>query len=156
MAKVDYNKYLVRKPVYEVGIAAVGQRGHQAPSMTYMSDALVPGSNTYVEISWIYDVPEPNPYVFEHAHNYDEIVMHIGNDPENPESLGAEMTIEVEGQPLSFDRTTALFLPAGTKHGPLTWQKVTRPHIEMTVMLGCGDLKLASPGSNPDKQVHQR
>jgi hypothetical protein len=77
--------------------------------------------------------------------------MHIGSDPENPESLGGVMTIEVEGQPLSFDRTTALFLPAGTKHGPLTWQKVTRPHIEMTVMLGCGDLKLARPGRSPDK-----
>ena len=152
MPKVDYDKYLVRKPAYEVGVQAVGKhKGHQVPSMTYMSNGLVPGSNTYVEVSWIYDVPTPNPYVFEHAHNYNEIVMHIGSDPNDPEALGGEMTIEVEGQPLSFDRTTALFLPAGTKHGPLTWQKVTRPHIEMTVMLGCGDFALASPGRNPNK-----
>jgi hypothetical protein len=150
MPKIDYNTYLVRKPVYEVGARAVGKhKGHQVPSMTYMSNALVPGSNTYVEISWIYDVPEPNPYVFEHAHNYDEIVLHIGSDPENPESLGGDMEICVEGQPLRFDKTTALFLPRGTKHGPLTWQKVTRPHLEMTIMLGCGDFALANPGSNP-------
>jgi hypothetical protein len=152
MSRVDYQKYLVRKPAYEVGVQAVGKhKGHQVPSMTYMSNALVPGSNTYVEVSWIYDVPTPNPYVFEHAHNYNEIVMHIGSDPDNPEDLGGEMTIEVEGQPLSFDRTTALFLPKGTKHGPLTWKKVSRPHIELTVMLGCGDLALAMPGRNPDK-----
>jgi len=152
MPKVDYDKYLVRKPAYEVGVQAVGKhKGHQVPSMTYMSNSLVPGSNTYVEVSWIYDVPTPNPYVFEHAHNYNEIVMHIGSDPNDPEALGGEMTIEVEGQPLTFNRTTALFLPAGTKHGPLTWQKVTRPHIEMTVMLGCGDFALASPGRNPEK-----
>ena len=152
MPKVDYDKYLVRKPAYEVGVQAVGKhKGHQVPSMTYMSNSLVPGSNTYVEVSWIYDVPTPNPYVSEHAHNYNEIVMHIGSDPNDPESLGGEMTIEVEGQPLTFNRTTALFLPAGTKHGPLTWQKVTRPHIEMTVMLGCGDFALASPGRNPEK-----
>jgi hypothetical protein len=152
MPKVDFEQYLVRKPAYEVGVQAVGKhKGHQVPSMTYMSNALVPGSNTYVEVSWIYDVPTPNPYVFEHAHNYNEIVMHIGSDPDNPEDLGGEMTIEVEGQPLSFDRTTALFLPKGTKHGPLTWKKVSRPHIELTVMLGCGDLALAMPGRNPDK-----
>ena len=40
-----------------------------------------------------------------------------------------------------------------TKHGPLTWQKVTRPHIEMTIMLGCGDFALASPGRNPNKKT---
>ncbi len=153
MPKADYNKLLVRKPAYEVGVEAVGKHtGHQMPSMTYMSNALVPGSNTYMEVSWIYDVPTPNPYVFEHAHNYDEIVMHIGSDPENPEALGAEMTINVEGQPLSFNRTTALFLPKGTKHGPLTWQKVNRPHIEITIMLGCGDFAKAMPGKNPDKR----
>jgi len=153
MPKVDYNKLLVRKPAYEVGMQAIGKhKGHQVPSMTYMSNALVPGSNTYVEVSWIYDVPTPNPYVFEHAHNYDEIVMHIGSDPENPEALGGEMQICVGGQPLSFDRTTALFLPKGTKHGPLTWEKVTRPHIEMTIMLGCGDFAKAMPGRNPDSK----
>jgi len=152
MSKIDYNRLLVRKPVYEI---AAGQesrhKGHQVPSMTYMSNALVPGSNTYIEVSWIYDVPTPNPYVFEHAHNFDEIVMHIGSDPQNPEALGAEMQIEVEGQPLAFDRTTALFLPKRTRHGPLTWQKVTRPHLEMTIMLGCGDFAKAMPGKNAPK-----
>ena len=153
MPKVDYNKFLVRKPAYEVGVQAVGKhKGHQVPSMTYMSNALVPGSNTYVEVSWIFDVPTPNPYVFEHAHDYDEIVMHIGTDPDNPESLGGEMAISVEGQPLSFDKTTALFLPKGTKHGPLTWKKVSRPHIETTIMLGCGDFSLAMLGRIPDKK----
>jgi len=152
MPKVDYEKNLVRKPDYEVGVQAIGKhKGHQVPSMTYMSNSLVPGSNTYVEVSWIYDVPTPNPYVFEHAHNYNEIVLHIGSDPENPEALGGEMTIDVEGQPLTFDRTTALFLPKGTRHSPLTWNKVTRPHIEMTIMLGCGDFAKAMPGRNPDK-----
>ena len=152
MPTVDYEKNLVRKPVYEVGVQAVGKhKGHQVPSMTYMSNALVPGSNTYVEVSWIYDVPTPNPYVFEHAHNYNEIVMHIGSDPENPEALGGEMTIEVEGQPLTFDSTTALFLPKGTKHGPLTWKKVEKPHIQMVVMPGAGTLKESNPaGYIPD------
>ncbi len=149
MPKMDYNKLLVRKPLYEVGVQAVGvHTGHQVPSQTYMSNALVPGSNTYIEVSWIWDVPSPNPYVFEHSHNYDEIVMHIGNNPDDPEDLGAEIEMGCGGQPLSFDRTTALFVPRGTKHGPLKWNKVSRPHIEITMMLGCGDFAKAMPGQN--------
>jgi hypothetical protein len=153
MPKIDYNKFLISKPIREVGMEGAGRdKGHHAPSRTYMSDALVPGSNTYVEISWIWDVPSPNPYVSEHSHNYDEIVMHIGSDYQNPESLGGEMEIRVEGQPLVFDRTTALFIPKGTKHGPLIWHKVTRPHLEMTVMLGCGDFAKAMPGKDSENR----
>ena len=151
----DYEKNLVRKPLYEVGPSPEDRpkhKGHQVPSMTYMSNELVPGSNTYIEVSWIYDVPTPNPYVREHAHNYDEIVMHLGSDHEHPEDLGGDMEISVEGKPLRFDTTTTLFLPRGTKHGPLVWHKVTRPHIEMTIMLGCGDFRLAMPGRNPGER----
>lgn len=152
MAASKYEKYLVRKPIREVGVQAVGiHKGHQVPSMTYMSNALVPGSNTYIEVSWIYDVPEPNPYVFEHKHNYDEIIMHIGGDHENPEDLGGTIELGFNGEPLVFDTTTALFVPKGTKHGPLTWKKVTRPHLEITMMLGCGDFAKASPGRTADE-----
>ena len=151
MAKLNYEKYLVRKPRYEVALHEVGVlKGHQVPPMTYMSNALVPGCNNYVEISWVYQVPDPNPHIFEHSHNYDEIILHIGSDPDKPEELGGEMEISVGGQPLVFDTTTALFVPGGVKHGPLTWHKVTRPHLEMTIMLGAGDLTKATPGKNVD------
>ena len=39
-----------------------------------MSNDLVPGSNTYIEIGWIYEMPEPNPHIHKHAHDYDEII----------------------------------------------------------------------------------
>ena len=143
MAEINYEKYLVRKPVYEVG-SRIKKR--QSPTMTYMCNDLVPGSNLYLEFGWIYDVPEPNPHIFEHTHDdYDEIVLHIGGDPENPEDLGAEIEFCVGGQPLVFDTTTALFVPKGVKHGPLTWNKVTRPHLEMAIVLGAGTMAQAAP-----------
>ncbi len=144
---IDYEKYLVRRPVREVGVGAVGSlKGRQVPSMTYMSNALVPGCNTYIEFSWIWDMPEPNPHIHEHSHEYDEIVLHIGSDPNNPEDLGGELEYVVGGEPLVFDTTTALFVPRGVKHGPLTWKRVDRPHLEMVIILGTGDFALASPG----------
>jgi len=87
MAKTSYQKNLVKKPSYEVG-ENQEIKGRQSPTMTFMSNDLVPGSNTYIEIGWIYEMPEPNPHIHAHSHNYDEIVLHIGADPDNPEYLG--------------------------------------------------------------------
>jgi hypothetical protein len=150
MPAMNAEKYLVRKPIREVGVGSK-TTGRQIPSQTYMSNALVPGSNTYIEFSWIYDMPNPNPHIPEHVHNYDEIVIHIGNDAKNPQDLGGEIEYCYDGQPLVFDTTTALFIPRGVKHGPLTWKKVTRPHLEMAIILGCGDFDKAAPGRTTQK-----
>ena len=148
MAKSQYERYLVRKPIREVGAPpAVQVKGRTTPSMTYMSNDLVPGCNLYIEFGWIYDVPDPNPYIFEHSHeNGNEVVLHIGSDPDNPEDLGGEIEFYVGGEPLVFDTTTALYVPKGLKHGPLTWKKFTRPHLELAMVLGAGTLKEAAPG----------
>ena len=61
--------------------------------------------------------------------------------PENPTDLGGEIEFYVEDQPLTFSTNTGLYLPKGTHHGPLTWKRVTRPHIEMAIMLGAGTAK---------------
>jgi hypothetical protein len=139
---IDYERYLVRKPIYEVG---GGIKNRQSPTMTYMSNDLVPGCNMYLELGWIYDMPEPNPHIFEHSHEYDEIVLHIGGDPNNPEDLGAEIEFCVGGKPLTFDTSSGLFAPKGVKHGPLTWKKFSKPHIQMAIILGAGTMAQASP-----------
>ena len=148
MAKTDYEKYLVRKPIREVGAPPAPRvYGRQESSMTYMSNDLVPGSNLYIEFSWVYDMPRPNPHILEHMHKkYDEVVLHIGGDPDNPEDLGGEIEMSVGGQPLVFDTTSALFVPRGLKHGPVVWKKFTRPHLQMSMVLGAGTLAQAAPG----------
>ena len=149
MAESKYSKYLVKIPAYEVGVPEV--KGRQSPTMTYMSNDLVPGCNLYLEFGWIWDMPEPNPHIHEHEHDYDEVVLHIGSDPNNPEDLGGEIEFVVGGEPLVFDKTTALFVPKGVKHGPVTWKKFRRPHIEMAIVLGGGTLLEASPGQDKKK-----
>ena len=138
----DYSRLLVTKPIYEAGESV---EGRQSPSMTLMSNALVPGCNMYLEVGWIWEMPRPNPHVHEHKHNFDEIVLHLGNDPYDSEDLGGEIEFCVEGQPLTFNKSSALFLPAGTKHGPLTWKKFTRPHMELAIMIGTGNYKEGWP-----------
>jgi hypothetical protein len=133
---VDYEKYVVREPLREVG---AGVKNRQSPTMTFLSKKQVPEVNTYVQFGWIYDVPDPNPHIHEHTHQSDEIVLHIGGDVNNPEDLGGEIEFYVGGQPLTFATTTGLFIPAGVPHGPVTWKRVNKPHLEMTILLNSRD-----------------
>jgi hypothetical protein len=148
LAAKDWEKNLVRKPTYEVSAGKIA--GRQYPTMTVMSDDLVPGVNTYIEMGWIYEMPKPNPHIFEHRHREGcrEIVLHIGSDPDNPEDLGAEIEFVVDGQPLVFDTTGGVYVPEGVKHGPVTWKKVIRPHLQMAIVLGAGTMAEADPGGH--------
>ena len=132
---VDYEKYLVRKPLYE---RARGVKNRQSPTMTFMSSAQVPEANYYIEFGWIYGIPEPNPPVTQHVHVNDEIVLHFGGDPQNPEDLGGEIEVMVENEPWVFDTNAALLALKGLTHCPVTWKKWRKPHIEMAITLGSG------------------
>jgi hypothetical protein len=104
MKKSPHKKTLVTKPAYEVGRNTV-VTGRRLPSMTYMSNEFVPGCDVYVEYGWIWAVPDPNPLIGEHTHDYDQIALHIGTDPHNPEDLGAEFEIVVDGEPVTINKT---------------------------------------------------
>ena len=146
MAGSKIDKYvLVTKPLYEVG-RNVPIKGRQLPSMTYISDKLVPGSNVYVEFSWIWDVPNPNPLFMEHSHDYDQIGLHIGSDPKNPEDIGGEYDMVMGKEHFTTNRTNAIYLPKGTKHGPFIWKRVDRPVLEMTIILGTGSYEATKLG----------
>jgi hypothetical protein len=150
MPKKDYGRYFVKKPAYEVtpSFEVKGRR----PAMTLMSNNLVPGSNMYVETGWVFGMPDPNPHIHEHTHDYDEIVIHLGTDPNNQEELGGEIEFIVGGQPLKIDNTSAVYVPRGIKHGPLTWKKYNKPHLELTIMIGAGSLAEADPGGHQKRK----
>jgi hypothetical protein len=142
-------KYVVSGPAFEV-VPALEVAG-RIPAMTLMSNSLVPGANMYVEAGWILAMPDPNPHILEHVHDYDEIVMHVGTDPSEQADLGAEIEFVVDGYPLTISKTSSVFVPKGVPHGPLTWKRFTRPHLEMTIMIGAGSLSEADPGGHQEK-----
>ena len=140
MAKTSYEKNLIKKPIREAG-PKYELKNRMNPSMTYMSAAQVPGVKYYIEFGWVWGIPEPNPHTPEHMHRFNEIILHIGGDGNNPEDLGAEIECIVGGQPLTFNTTSAIFIPKYLRHGPLTWKKYERPHIQMTITLGTGSMR---------------
>jgi hypothetical protein len=150
MPPKNIKKMFVRKPAYEVS-PPIEVKGRQH-AMTLMSNKLVPGSNMYIETGWVFGMPDPNPHIFEHAHDYDEIVIHLGTDPKNQEELGGEIEFMVDGRPLKINKTSAVYVPKGVKHGPLTWKKYSKPHLEFTIMIGAGSLAQADPGGHEKRK----
>ena len=138
MTAFNGEQYAARTPIYE---ADLGTKNRQSPTMTIISEKQIPGCNYYIELGWVYGIPEPNPHIHEHVHDFDEIVLHWGGDWKRPQVLGAEIEFYVGGQPITFNTTTGIFIPAGVPHGPVTWKKFDFPHVQMTMMLGTGDMK---------------
>lgn len=134
-AEFDYEQYVVRSPLREAGPDYV--EGRQNPTMTYMSGVQVPGVENYIEVGWIWDVPSRAIPRMRHD-NFDEVVVHLGSDPNDPEDLGATMRFDIGDDLLEFDTTHCVFLPRGLNHGPLSWMEVQRPMIEIAMMLGAG------------------
>ena len=144
----DSEKYVVRKPAYEV-VAPTPTKNRMHPSMTFISNDLIPGVDTYLEFSWIWGMPDPDPHIMEHVHDdSNELVFHIGSDPDNPEDLGAEIEIFLDGKPILIKKTSALYAPMRINHGPLKWKSYSRPHIEMAVIFGAGALAQSDPGGH--------
>jgi hypothetical protein len=138
--KKDYSVYGAKKPAYEVG---KGLKNRTSPSITLMSADLikVPAAIPYVNLTWIKDAQTSDPKFKEHAHNYNELLLNIGGDTKNPFDLGAEMEFDLDGRKYSVNTTSAVYKPGEVKMGPITWKKVTRPHIELSIIFNCGDAK---------------
>jgi hypothetical protein len=146
MDKLDVKKYVVDKPAYEV--IPVDEVKGRIPAMTLMSSNLVPGAKMYIETGWVLAMPDPNPHIGEHTHDYDEIILHMGTDPDNPEDLGGEIEIGMDDETVTINKTSAIYVPKGMKHGPLVWKRFERPHLELTIMIGAGTLAEADPGGH--------
>ena len=131
--KFDAQKHFVSKPAYEVvPVMEVKGRAH---AMTLMSNALVPGSNFYIETGWIFGMPDPNPHIQEHAHDYDEMIINLGTDPKNPEDLGGEVVGFLGDEKHILNKTSAVFIPRNVEHGVAGFNRFDRPYILMNIKL---------------------
>jgi hypothetical protein len=154
----DYEQYVIRSPMREAG--AEFSAGRTSPTMTYMSGVQIPGVKTYIELGWTFGMPRSKRTTGampEMVHTrFDEIVLHIGGDPENPQDLGADMLFYVEGQPLTFNTTSALFIPRGTAHGPIRCLEYRKPHLVMAIMCGAGNIREGwADGFKPEPGIEQ-
>jgi hypothetical protein len=97
----------------------------------YMDDRVVPGS-FYVEAVWVKgSVPKVHPV---HRHDHDEILGFVGSDMENPDDLGAEIDIVIDGKKTTITKTCFIHVPAGVEHGGLCFRKIDRPVFQIAML----------------------
>ena len=83
MAESEYEKYAVRKAIYEAG---PGIKGRQSPTMTFISEKQT-DAPYYIELGWIWDKVMPDPGTPKMVHDtLDEIVLH-STVPVHPNSF---------------------------------------------------------------------
>jgi hypothetical protein len=65
-------------------------------------------------------------------HDWDEYLVFLGTDPENPFDLGGEVEFWVEDEKHVITKTCALFIPRGVFHTPFYMRRVDRPFVFFT------------------------
>jgi len=130
MPESKYNKYLVTEPI----------KGRTVQSLTLMNNELIPGCNLDIMFNWIIKLPEYNAErAAGHSHDYDEVILNIGADPQNPEYLGGEIEGFVGDEKQIISTTSAIYIPRNVQHGVVRWTKYERPHIQMAIKLSGSD-----------------
>ena len=88
---------------------------------------LVPGAQINMTHIWIHPSDEPQLWVNPHVHDYDEVLIWTGGDPDNPKDLGAEIYMEIDGERHTITTSGCVYIPAGTVHCPLGFNRIDRP-----------------------------
>lgn len=104
--------------------------------MKAMDSDTIEGSNYYV-VHWIMPGRQhPDPVGHPpHKHNEDELLFHIGTNPDDPTDLGAEIEVFIgeEMERHIINKACVMYIPAGLIHSPWTILKTERPWIVMQI-----------------------
>lgn len=122
-------------------------RGGSCPTVTFpctpqealrpavcVDAGLIPGS-IFGCVEWIVSDLSTEGLV---RHDSDELHMFVGGDPKQHESLGAELTMQLENDLLTFDRTSFVFVPAGCAHNLRSVSRLQRPLLHYVMHVNAG------------------
>jgi len=78
----------------------------------------------YSEAGWLTDAFKSDGLF---THESDELMVFIGGNPDDPENLNAEITLQIENDTLSITKTCFVFVPGGAAHGNLNIISLNTP-----------------------------
>lgn len=161
MAKSKYEKYVVRKAgvVVRVGDDYVDKIPESdvyppvsatdtGPKVIFSND-LMANAKTKVEYGYVLGdqvVGGGDDLVQVHKHDYEEIFLFLGTDPQDTAKLGAEVEFWLgEGDDrdkVVLTTSSAVYVPPNVAHFPQIWRNVTRPVLIMVIMPTVGERDL--------------
>jgi hypothetical protein len=160
MARLKYADGLVQKP----GPAILELQGKKAG----MGKELIPGIKAThlmtadesvqkgyfsVDCTWLWSGAAREPVGEAHTHDFSHVIGLIGGHQADPHDLGGEITIWLDGNKEVFTRSCLIFVPAGVVHGPILFNKISRPVFFITIaMTGKYTRNPAAPLTMPTKE----
>jgi hypothetical protein len=152
LGESKYEKYVIRKPaiIQRVGDQYVDfiPESDKLPltspefsgARTLFSKTFMEEAKAIVEYCLISgDVATGTGADFEpHKHNYEEIFLFLGTNPEDTTDLGAEVEFWLgEGEDLekvTLTTSSCVYVPAHLAHFPQIWRNVKRPVVTVVIV----------------------
>jgi hypothetical protein len=144
-----YDKYVVRKPAIVTGDyqdeipdtdkIPVSSPVDTGPRVIFSPDRVKEG-NSIIEYGIISgDVTIGDGFITEpHKHDYEEIFLFLGTDPQDTTDLGAEVEFWLgegsERDKVIINTSSSIYVPPGLAHFPQIWRNVIRPVMTIVVM----------------------
>jgi len=165
MKKSRYEKYVVRKPaiVKKVGdkYIDVMPEGDKIPNerpeytgpRVIISKETMPPASTIIEYCYVTGdtVVGTGVDFVPHKHDYEEIFIFLGTNPEDTMELGAEIDFYLgegpELEKVTLTKSATVYVPAGLAHFPQVWKNVRKPVFTMVVMPDAAGKKNVIPVS---------
>jgi len=131
MAKSKYAKNIIDRPKENMG--PPGQTAEEKKRMEefvkfpiYVDEEVVLGAYYFMAAWWKKITGQGSP-AEEHDHNFDEYLVFLGTNPEDPNDLGGEVELWIGGEKHMLKKSCAVFIPAGVKHAPIYFRKIVHP-----------------------------
>ena len=142
-----YAKYVVKEPRLLTEMAHhdfTAVSGITFPDEVFLDKHLVPDSDSWLDIMWIWEIPNPPDLLGAHAHPFDELVLLIGSNPRNTKDFGGSeiewfMGEGDEAERFVVDTTTLIYVPKGLVHGPMNFLKIDMPVLNVAIGLTTGE-----------------
>jgi hypothetical protein len=117
--------------------------GFTFPDEVYIDKDLIKEANQWLDIIWVWDKTSPRELPGLHSHPFAEIVLLIGSNPKNLRDLGGEVEWTIgdgrQAEKFPLTSTAAIYVPKGLPHGPLVYNRVDRPILNIAIGLNTDD-----------------
>ena len=86
-----------------------------------------------VDCYWLWEGASETPVEVPHTHDFGEAICFVGTKEDDPYDLGGEITIWLDDDKQVIKRTSLIYLPPGTRHGPIVFNRIERPVFFVTI-----------------------
>jgi len=116
--------------------------GFTYPDPVYLDGELCPEAGTWLDIVWIRERTTPRELPGLHVHEFPEVVLLVGSNAHDVTDLGGQvawgMGEGADAESFTLTKTSAIYVPAGLAHGPLVFERIDRPILNIAIGLGVG------------------